>query len=111
MGRACNDAPDATGPDLPALLDAAIEAIRARGGASPGDKTALDALDALSHALHSADPDDFPTAAPAATADALAAFREKPCRLGRARMFAERSVGLDDPGMLAIHRVVEIISS
>jgi len=36
----------------------------------------------------------------------LLEYRDRPCRAGRARMFAERSVGLDDPGMLAFFQVM-----
>ena len=45
-----------------------------------------------------------PTRATAAAAawSALDDIRDRPCRIGRARMFAERSKGGDDPGMLAV---------
>ncbi|NHW60245.1 dihydroxyacetone kinase subunit L, partial [Escherichia coli] len=36
-------------------------------------------------------------------------YRQKPNLLGRARMFPEKSIGLDDPGMLAIKVIVEAI--
>jgi hypothetical protein len=36
----------------------------------------------------------------------LAEFRNRPSAMGRARMFAEKSVGLDDPGMLALAEIV-----
>lgn len=39
----------------------------------------------------------------------LTEFRQKPNLLGRARMFPEKSIGLDDPGMLAIKVIVEAI--
>jgi len=37
-------------------------------------------------------------------------FRDKPNKLGRARMFGEKSAGLDDPGMLAIQEMVSALS-
>jgi len=37
-------------------------------------------------------------------------FRGKPNKLGRARMFAEKSVGMDDPGMLAFQRILAGLS-
>ena len=40
----------------------------------------------------------------------LAAFRDKPCRIGRARMYAHKSVGIDDPGMLAFVKLTEAIA-
>ena len=36
-----------------------------------------------------------------ATVDALNEFKGKECKIGRARMFAEKSKDLDDPGMFA----------
>ncbi|WP_299655299.1 DAK2 domain-containing protein [uncultured Jannaschia sp.] len=80
------------------------DAVAARGKAAPGDKTVIDSLDAIAAALDEG-PANRATAARAA-ADALDAFRDKPCRIGRARMFPERSTGADDPGMLAIARVL-----
>ena len=40
---------------------------------------------------------------------ALDACRAQPNRIGRARMFAEHSIGLDDPGMVAVQRMVEAL--
>jgi dihydroxyacetone kinase-like protein len=42
-----------------------------------------------------------------AAANAIEEFRNKPNRIGRARMFAEKSVGMDDPGMVAVLRMTE----
>jgi hypothetical protein len=33
---------------------------------------------------------------------ALDAYREREARIGRARMYGAKSVGFDDPGMLAV---------
>ncbi|WP_148297030.1 DAK2 domain-containing protein [Candidatus Sodalis pierantonius] len=41
--------------------------------------------------------------------ETLAAFQQRPNRIGRARMFAERSIGLDDPGQVALLRMVEAL--
>lgn len=96
--------------DLAALLTHAVQALSARGGAAPGDKTMLDALDAIAQALAAAkDADDLRAAARSAAAGALDAFRDKPNRVGRARMFAQKSVGLDDPGMVAVLRMTEAL--
>lgn len=96
--------------DLAALLAQAVQALSARGGAVPGDKTMLDALDAIARALAAAhDGDDLRAVARHAAASALDAFRDKPNRIGRARMFAHKSVGLDDPGMVAVLRMTEAL--
>ncbi|MGV8918072.1 MAG: dihydroxyacetone kinase subunit L [Pseudomonas sp.] len=84
------------------LLAGARDAMLARGGASLGDKTVLDALDAVAHAVKGAiSPVEVADHAVLAAKTALQTFRSKPCNVGRARMFAEKSIGIDDPGMLA----------
>ncbi|QHJ00445.1 DAK2 domain-containing protein [Xylophilus rhododendri] len=97
---------------LVALLDRIGQALSQRGGAKPGDKTMLDSIDAIARALQSA-ADTSPAALAAtarqATDAALHTLRDQPNRIGRARMFAERSVGLDDPGMVAVQRLVQAL--
>jgi dihydroxyacetone kinase-like protein len=96
--------------EVPALLTAARDAMRARGKSEPGDKTMLDSLDAIIAALTGlSKPADLLTAADGAAAAALDTFRSRPNKTGRARMFSDRSVGLDDPGMLAVRRIVEAL--
>jgi dihydroxyacetone kinase len=93
--------------DLGGHLTVAVEAMAARGGAELGDKTVLDILDAIAGALTGkSEPAALTEAAIAAARGTLVAFRDRPCRIGRARMFAEKSVGMDDPGMLAVHEIV-----
>jgi len=89
------------------LLDAVVEAMSKRGGAELGDKTILDGVSAAAHAVDGlSDPRDIRAAILEAAGRALFEYRDRPCRAGRARMFAERSVGLDDPGMLAFFHVM-----
>ena len=95
--------------EIGSLLLVAEEAMLSRGRASLGDKTVLDAIDAVAAALRADDDDAGATSVTAARA-ALAEFHGRPCRIGRARMFGERSVGLDDPGMLAFVRLVEAVA-
>jgi len=97
---------------LVALLNAVAEAISQRGRAVQGDKTMLDSLAAITSALRhekDAQPQALKQAAQRAVAEALDAFRRRPSRIGRARMFAERSIGLDDPGMVAVQRMVQAL--
>jgi dihydroxyacetone kinase len=96
---------------LSPILASARDAMLTRGGAKLGDKTVLDALDAVATATR--DLDDPSAIAPAATRagqETLDRFRSIACGVGRARMFAERSVGLDDPGMLAFVRLTEAVA-
>jgi dihydroxyacetone kinase-like protein len=91
------------------VLDTVGQALSQRGGAQQGDKTMLDSLAAIASALRHAretDAQALKRIARAATHEALDAFRNRPNRIGRARMFAERSIGLDDPGMVAVQRIV-----
>jgi dihydroxyacetone kinase len=97
--------------ELAGLLISARDAMMARGGAQLGDKTVLDALDAVASAL-SGQTDGNAAAARAQVGaqDALERFRDQPCRIGRARMFPEKSIGSDDPGMLALARIIEAVA-
>lgn len=88
------------GADIPAIVASIRDAIAARGKSAIGDKTVVDSFDYLARSLAEG-PVDLTTARRAATA-ALDDLRQSPCRIGRARMFAERSIGSDDPGMLAV---------
>jgi phosphoenolpyruvate---glycerone phosphotransferase subunit DhaL len=96
--------------DLSALVAAARDAMAARGNAELGGKTVLDSLDAVAAALQGvADPAAAADAAPRAAREALDAFRNLPATVGRARIFADKSRGLDDPGMLAMALIVEAL--
>ncbi len=88
--------------ELPALVAAARDAMMERGKGALGDKSVLDILDAVAKSIDGLDdPRAMAAAANVAAITAMAEFRTKPNRLGRARMFAEKSVGMDDPGMRA----------
>ncbi|MBO9178287.1 MULTISPECIES: dihydroxyacetone kinase subunit L [unclassified Rhizobium] len=92
---------------MPKLLDKAMEAMMARGKAEIGDKTILDSVDAIARRL--AETPDLQTAADASEA-ALDEFRSKPNRIGRARMFGDQTIGVDDPGMLAVARLTRSLA-
>lgn len=97
--------------EVSALVAAARDAMAQRGKAELGGKTVLDSLDAVARATEGlVDPTAVVEAAARATGEALDAFRERPATMGRARIFAERSRGLDDPGMLAMHRIVAALA-
>ena len=90
------------------LLQAAVDGMLTRGGANLGDKTMLDSLDAIIKAVSGKDdPSTIKTAAVTAADDALAAFKDQQCKIGRARIFGEKTVGMDDPGMVAIKMMVD----
>jgi dihydroxyacetone kinase-like protein len=90
---------------VPDLLRAACQKMSERGSAALGDKTVLDTIDAAARALDS-HPEDSVSAVITAVDETLALFRDRECKIGRARIFADRSVGLDDPGMVAFRVMV-----
>jgi dihydroxyacetone kinase len=94
--------------ELSRLLEAALEAMMRRGGAALGDKTILDSIHAVASSLQGAEDGEAAYgAARGASAEALRVFRLKPNLIGRARMFGDKSVGHDDPGMLACALLIE----
>lgn len=97
--------------DLNALVATARDQIQTRGKAEIGGKTVLDSLDAVvHHTSGKSDLEDIRTSAVAAVDAALVDFHNKPATMGRARMFGEKSIGLDDPGMLAMKFIVYAIA-
>jgi len=92
---------------IPALVATARDQMQARGKAELGGKTVLDSLDAVVTATAGkTDPAELADAAATAADAALDTFRDKRATVGRARIFGDKSVGMDDPGMLAMARIV-----
>src|ERR1700740_1506259 len=83
---------------LSQILKSACQKMSERGSAALGDKTVLDTIDAAAQALES-NPVDPADAVITAVDQTIALFRDRQSKIGRARIFADRSVGLDDPGM------------
>lgn len=105
-GREAVEASDVSG-----LVALARDAMIARGKAELGGKTVLDSLDAVAVATAGlSDPDAVAQAATDAARAAMEAFRDKPATVGRARIFAEKSRGMDDPGMLAMTAIVTALA-
>jgi dihydroxyacetone kinase/dihydroxyacetone kinase-like protein len=109
LGKATKGRVEIPWREVGPLLNGATQAMMARGKAALGDKTVLDPLDAVAKAVTGKESEgELRTAAVAAARATLLAFRDRPCKTGRARMFAVKSVGLDDPGQLAF---VELVSA
>jgi dihydroxyacetone kinase-like protein len=94
-----------------ALTEVALAAMMARGKGALGDKTVLDVLDAIAKATRDATPAEIYGRARAAARATLEEYKGKPNKLGRARMFAEASVGRYDPGQLAMVWMLEALAS
>jgi dihydroxyacetone kinase-like protein len=108
--RACKGRTEIPWSEVSRLFGDASAAMLARGKSALGDKTVVDALDTIAKATHGLSNGlEIKVAAIAACEATLRNFRDKPNRVGRARMFAEKSVGMDDPGMLALKCVLNAI--
>ncbi len=93
------------------LVSVALDQMQARGKAQLGGKTVLDSLDAVAKATYNkTDAKDIADAAATAVDTALKEFRNKKATIGRARIYAEKSIGLDDPGMLAMNRIIKALA-
>lgn len=87
------------------LIVGARDKMQDRGKAELGGKTVLDSLDYVAKAT--AEDGDKALAATRSVDAALEAFRDKPATVGRARIFGDKSIGMDDPGMLAMQSIVK----
>jgi phosphoenolpyruvate---glycerone phosphotransferase subunit DhaL len=97
--------------EISPLLAAALKAMSDRGKGQLGDKTVLDAVEAARHATEGlAEPAALAAAADQAVDTALVEFRFRPFRQGRARIFGDKGLGRDDPGMVAFLRIVESLT-
>jgi dihydroxyacetone kinase-like protein len=109
-GRRVRGRGEITWSEIPQLLADAVDAMSQRSNAKLGDKTVLDALDRLGKALADVgDPNDLIEAAKRGVDEALEDFRPRLSRAGRARIFGEKSIGLDDPGMVALKKMVDAL--
>jgi dihydroxyacetone kinase-like protein len=96
--------------EVSALLGGALETMSQRSKGQLGDKTVLDALEAARSATEGLnDPLALIEAADQAVAACIDRFRNQSSRQGRARIFGDKSVGRDDPGMVAFKRIIEAL--
>ena len=113
-GGAAGTKPVLTGEDVVAMLRAAVEGIKQRGGASLGDKTLLDALvpaiDRLEADLQNGGIEALANAAKAAE-EAAAATTGMIAKRGRASYTGERSIGSPDAGAVAIGVLLNRLSA
>ena len=94
--------------DIITMIDTAMSTIQERGKTKVGDKTILDTLDFISRNLKATkDNINYPELFKLSTKEALNAFKGKKILIGRARMFEDKTKDLDDPGMLALHKLCE----
>ena len=97
--------------EISALLNDALDAMKQRGKAELGDKTVLDVIAASSQAAKDqSDESSVLKAINEAVTSTIDEFRSRQSKIGRARIFSEKSIGLDDPGMLAFRKMLEALS-
>ena len=97
--------------EISALLNDALDAMKQRGKAELGDKTMLDVIAASSQAAKDqSDGSSVLKAINDAVTSTIDEFRSRQSKIGRARIFSEKSIGLDDPGMLAFRKMLEALS-
>lgn len=107
MAKALKGHTSVEASEVSSLVAAARDAMMVRGKAELGGKTVLDSLDAVAKATEGLSaPDAVGEAAVKGVQSAMEALRDKPATVGRARIFAEKSRGMDDPGMLAMTEIV-----
>ena len=93
--------------ELPNIINKIIEAVCNRGKSNIGDKTFVDTLHAISNTISKSET-NIGQNVHQATIDALDNFKGKECKIGRARMFAEKSKDLNDPGMFALYKLSSV---
>ena len=98
------------------MLRAAIEGIKARGGADLGEKTLLDALAPMTDTIEQRArgrrrrPRTSRKAAAVTAREAAEATRPMQARRGRASYTGERSIGSLDPGAVAVAVLAERVA-
>ena len=89
--------------DIIAIFETALKTILERGKTNLGDKTIADSLDLIIKNLK--DNQNYSEVFKSSTKQALENFKGKKIKIGRARMFEDKTMDLDDPGMFALHRL------
>ena len=91
--------------DILGIFITTLKTIEERGKTKLGDKTIADSLDLIIKKLK--DNKNYSEVFKSATKQALEDFKGKKIKIGRARMFEDKTKDLDDPGMFALNRLTE----
>ena len=92
--------------DIVDIFETALKTILERGKTSLGDKTIADSLSSIVKKLQNEQ--NYSDAIREATTEALKDFKGRKIKIGRARMFEDKTKNLDDPGMFALNKLSEI---
>ena len=91
--------------DILMILETALKTILERGKTNLGDKTIADSLNLILEKLK--ENKNYSEIFKLATKQALEDFKGKKIKIGRARMFEDKTKYLDDPGMFAFCKLSE----
>ena len=92
--------------EIVSIFETSLKTILERGKANLGDKTIADSLDLIIKNLK--DNQNYSEVFKSSTKRALEDFRGKKIKIGRARMFEDKTKDLDDPGMFALNRLSSV---
>ena len=92
--------------DIISIFETALKTILERGKTNLGDKTIADSLDLIIKNLK--DNQNYAEVFKSSTKQALEDFKGKKIKIGRARMFEDKTMDLDDPGMFALNRLSSV---
>ena len=92
--------------DIISIFETALKTILERGKTNLGDKTIADSLDLIIKNLNNNQ--NYSDVFKSSTKQALEDFKGKKIKIGRARMFEEKTKDLDDPGMFALNRLTSV---
>ena len=92
--------------DIINIFETSLKTILERGKTKLGDKTIADSLDFIIKELKINQ--NYSEVFKSATKQALKDFKGKKIKIGRARMFEDKTKDLDDPGMLALSKLSEV---
>ena len=90
--------------DIVNIFETSLKTIQERGKTKLGDKTIADSLDLIIKKLKDNN-FNYSEVFKSATKQVLEDFKGKKILIGRARMFEDKTKDLDDPGMLALHKL------
>ena len=92
--------------DIIVIFEIALKTILERGKTNLGDKTIADSLNLIIKNLR--DNNNYSDIFKSATKEALDNFKGKKIKIGRARMFEDKTKNLDDPGMFALNKLTQV---
>ena len=92
--------------DIISIFETTLKTILERGKTNLGDKTIADSLDLIIKNLKNNQ--NYAEVFKSSTKQALENFKGKKIKIGRARMFEDKTIDLDDPGMFALQRLSSI---